>query len=48
MLALTGAWMVSDTSLWLALGLGGLALFLFFEAVRGWCGARACGIKTPF
>jgi len=29
-----------------ALGLG--AAFLLFEAVAGWCGARACGIKTPF
>ena len=24
-----------------------LALFMFFEASRGWCAARACGIKTP-
>ena len=23
------------------------ALFMFFEAGRGWCAARACGIKTP-
>ncbi len=22
------------------------ALFLFFEAARGWCAARACGIRT--
>jgi hypothetical protein len=29
----------------------GLALtsaFLAFEAVRGWCGLRACGVKTKF
>jgi len=25
-----------------------LAAFLAFEAARGWCAARACGIKTPF
>ena len=24
-----------------------VALFLFFEAARGWCAARACGIRTP-
>ncbi len=23
-------------------------LFAFFEALRGWCAVRACGIKTPF
>ncbi|HSH40081.1 MAG TPA: YgaP-like transmembrane domain [Chthoniobacterales bacterium] len=23
-------------------------LFTMFEAVRGWCAVRACGIKTPF
>lgn len=22
-------------------------LFTLFEAYRGWCGLRACGIKTP-
>lgn len=26
----------------------GCALFAFFEAYHGWCGVRACGIKTPF
>jgi hypothetical protein len=29
----------------LALALGGL--FMLFEAFRGWCVARACGLKTP-
>ncbi|MFN2475631.1 MAG: hypothetical protein ABR526_04735 [Chthoniobacterales bacterium] len=23
-------------------------IFALFEAYRGWCGVRACGIKTPF
>lgn len=23
------------------------AAFLLFEAARGWCAARACGIQTP-
>ena len=34
---------------WLAgvlLGVG--AAFVWFEAARGWCAARACGIKTKF
>jgi hypothetical protein len=30
----------------LILGLG--AAFVFFEAARGWCAARACGIKTKY
>ena len=24
-----------------------VAIFIFFEAARGWCAARACGIRTP-
>ena len=24
------------------------AAFVAFEAARGWCAARACGVKTPF
>lgn len=24
------------------------AAFTLFEAIRGWCGLRACGIKTRF
>lgn len=24
------------------------AAFLAFEAARGWCAARACGVKTKF
>ena len=27
--------------------LGVVAVFMFFEAARGWCALRACGIKTP-
>lgn len=25
-----------------------VGLFSLFEAARGWCAVRACGIKTPF
>ncbi len=36
----------SQHSLWLCLLLVGFGLFGLFEALRGWCLARACGIKT--
>jgi hypothetical protein len=32
--------------LWAGLVLIGSGLFAWFEARRGWCVARACGIKT--
>lgn len=32
--------------LWLGLLLLASAAFVLFEAIRGWCGLRACGIKT--
>jgi hypothetical protein len=28
------------------LGLAGCGVFMLFEASRGWCVVRACGIKT--
>jgi hypothetical protein len=37
---------MADFELWICLTLVGLGLFVIFEAVRGWCLARACGIKT--
>ena len=33
-------------SVWLGLTLAASGLFVAFEAVRGWCALRACGIKT--
>ena len=36
----------SAYSQWLCVGLVGLGVFCLFEVVRGWCLARACGIKT--
>jgi hypothetical protein len=33
-------------SLWLGVGLLALGAFVLFEALRGWCALRACGIKT--
>ena len=38
--------MTTDSHLWLGISLVVIALFVLFEAVRGWCFARACGIKT--
>lgn len=35
-----------QTSIALSMALGFLAVFCWFEAARGWCLARACGIKT--
>jgi len=32
--------------LWLGLVFVGIGIFTLFEALRGWCVARACGIKT--
>jgi Protein of unknown function (DUF2892). len=37
---------MADFKLWLCLVLVGIGLFAIFEAVRGWCLARACGIRT--
>jgi len=31
---------------WLGAILLASAAFVLFEAIRGWCGLRACGIKT--
>ena len=36
----------SRVSEWLGLVLLALSLFVAFEALRGWCALRACGIKT--
>ncbi|MBM3841170.1 MAG: DUF2892 domain-containing protein [Verrucomicrobia bacterium] len=31
---------------WLGIALLGSGAFVAFEALRGWCALRACGIKT--
>ncbi len=33
-------------ALWLGLVLAVSGAFVLFEALRGWCALRACGIKT--
>jgi len=43
---LVGAGIAWATSVWLALVLFAAGIFVAFEALRGWCALRACGIKT--
>ena len=35
-------------TVWLSGVLTGVGVFVLFEALRGWCVLRACGVKTPF
>jgi hypothetical protein len=37
---------MADFELWICLPLVVLGLFVIFEAVRGWCLARACAIRS--
>lgn len=43
---LVGAGFGFTASVWLGFGLLAAGLFVAFEALRGWCVMRACGIKT--
>jgi len=43
---LVGAGFGFMVSVWLGLGLLAAGVFVGFEALRGWCVMRACGIKT--
>ncbi len=43
---LVGAAFAFGHSAWLGILLAAAGLFCLLEAVRGWCLARACGIKT--
>jgi len=45
-IALITGIILADVHLWVCLALVGLGLFGIFEAVRGWCLMRACGIRT--
>jgi hypothetical protein len=33
-------------SVWLGVALAASGAFVLFEALRGWCALRACGIRT--
>ena len=41
-----GAWFVFGVATWLGIVLIASGGFALFEALRGWCIMRACGIKT--
>ena len=43
---LVGAGFSFGHSAWLGIFLAAAGLFGLFEAARGWCFARACGLKT--
>jgi hypothetical protein len=43
-----GAVLLWPKSLALGAGLAASSAFLAFEATRGWCALRACGVKTKF
>lgn len=43
---LGGAGLGFTVSVWLGIALAASGIFVAFEAVRGWCALRACGIKT--
>lgn len=45
---LAGAGFGFTVSLWLGLVLLAAGLFVAFEALRGWCALRACGVRTKF
>ena len=45
-LLVLGGIIACQTSTWLGTGLILAGGFMLFEAVRGWCVMRACGIKT--
>ena len=43
---LVGAGFGFSLSVWLGIVLTASGVFVAFEALRGWCALRACGIKT--
>ena len=43
---LVGAGFGFFVNVWLGVGLAVGGVFVLFEALRGWCVMRACGIKT--
>lgn len=45
-LLFAGAGFAFTVSIWLVLALAASGAFVLFEALRGWCVMRACGIKT--
>ena len=48
MALISGGFVALKVSLILSLVLLASGAFVLFEALRGWCALRACGIKTKF
>lgn len=46
LLLFIGAGFGFAATLWLGLVLAASGAFVLFEALRGWCALRACGVKT--
>jgi hypothetical protein len=46
LLLFVGAGFGLAVALWLGLVLAASGVFVLFEALRGWCALRACGVKT--
>lgn len=46
LMLLVGAGFGFTMSVWLGLVLLAAGVFVAFEALRGWCALRACGIRT--
>jgi hypothetical protein len=46
LMLLVGAGFGFAAAPWLGLVLAASGAFVLFEAIRGWCALRACGIKT--
>jgi Inner membrane protein YgaP-like, transmembrane domain len=45
---IAGIIVAGDVLWWAGLILVAAGLFALFEAIRGWCLVRACGIRTKF
>ena len=47
-LLIGAALLASDLPTIARVALGASGLFVAFEALRGWCALRACGVKTRY
>jgi uncharacterized membrane protein len=45
---LAAAWFLRHYGAWVIGVLAGSGIFALYEALRGWCVLRACGIKTKY
>lgn len=45
---LAAGFLVLNFNIWVSIALFASSVFLAFEALRGWCALRACGVRTKF